>query len=106
MAAACTRALCKVGGGILESAAARRSGTVFSYLPGSRRAFGSGGYRSKLLTYLRTGGGAGGRVLGCAVLLGGGFGSYQTVKFRLQQHLAEEETKVSPLSRASNAATL
>ncbi|TNN52420.1 Prostaglandin E synthase 2 [Liparis tanakae] len=95
MAAACTRALCKVGGGILESAAARRSGTVSSYLPGSRRAFGSGGYRSKLLTSLRTGGGAGGRVLGCAVLLGGGLGLYQTVKFRLQQHLAEEETKVS-----------
>ncbi|XP_034396451.1 prostaglandin E synthase 2 isoform X1 [Cyclopterus lumpus] len=96
MAAACTRALCKVGGGILESAAARRSGTVSSYLAGSRRAFGSGGYRSKLLASLRTGGAGGrGRVLGCAVLLGGGLGLYQTVKFRLQQHLAEEGTKVS-----------
>ncbi|XP_068455008.1 prostaglandin E synthase 2 [Clinocottus analis] len=95
MAAACTRALCKVGGGILESAAARLPGTVSSYLAGSRRAFGTGGYRSKLLSSLRTGGAGRGRVLGCAVLLGGGLGLYQTVKFRLQQHLAEDDTKVS-----------
>ncbi|XP_049907880.1 prostaglandin E synthase 2 [Epinephelus moara] len=99
MAAACTRALCKVGWSILESPAARRPGTV-SYLlgnvsaRGSRRAYGTGGtgYRSKLLSSLRTGGGSR-RVLGCAVLLGGGLGLYHTVKFRLQQHLAEEETK-------------
>nr|XP_033474410.1 prostaglandin E synthase 2 [Epinephelus lanceolatus] len=99
MAAACTRALCKVGWSILESPAARRPGTV-SYLlgnvsaRGSRRAYGTGGtgYRSKLLSSLRTGGGSR-RVLGCAVLLGGGLGLYHTVKFRIQQHLAEEETK-------------
>ncbi|KAF1389618.1 hypothetical protein PFLUV_G00075320 [Perca fluviatilis] len=98
MAAACTRTLCKVGRSILESPAARRPGTV-SYLVGngssrgSRRAYGTGGYRSELVSSLRTG--AGGRVLGCAVLLGGGLGLYHTVKFRVQQLLAEEETKVS-----------
>ncbi|KAL7391924.1 hypothetical protein ABVT39_016903 [Epinephelus coioides] len=99
MAAACSRALCKVGWSILESPAARRPGTVSHLLgnvsaPGSRRAYGTGGtgYRSQLLSSLRTGGGSR-RVLGCAVLLGGGLGLYHTVKFRLQQHLAEEETK-------------
>lgn len=34
-------------------------------------------------------------MLGCAFLLGGGLGLYQTVKFNVQQHLAEEESKVS-----------
>ncbi|KAM9360612.1 prostaglandin E synthase 2 [Symphorus nematophorus] len=99
MAAACARTLCKVGWNILESPAVRRPGTV-NYLVGnvsahgSRRAYGTGGpgVRSKLLSSLR---GGGGRVLGCAFLLGGGLGLYQTVKFRVQQHLAEEETKVS-----------
>uniref|UniRef100_A0A671XDR4 Prostaglandin E synthase 2 n=1 Tax=Sparus aurata TaxID=8175 RepID=A0A671XDR4_SPAAU len=99
MAAACARTLCKVGWNILESPAARRSGTV-SYLVGnvgahgSRRAYGTGGtgVRSKLLSSLR---GGGGRVLGCAFLLGGGVGLYQTVKYSVQQHLAEEESKVS-----------
>lgn len=110
MAAACTRALCKVGGGILESPAARRFGTVSSFLVGnvcsrgSGRAYGTGGDRSHRLSSPRTGA-AGGRVLGCAVLLGGGLGLYHAVKFRLQRHLAEEETKVSPPSGASNAAT-
>lgn len=61
---------------------------------GFRRAYGTGGtgVRAKLLSSLR---GGGGRVLGCAFLLGGGLGLYQTVKFNVQQHLAEEETKVS-----------
>lgn len=103
MAAACARTLGKVGWSLLESPAARRPGTV-SYLVGnvgahgSRRAFGTGGTgaRSKLLSSLRAGV-AGGRALGCAFLLGGGLGLYQTVKFSLQQHLAEEETKVSPV---------
>lgn len=102
MAAACARTLCKVGWNILESPAARRSGTV-SYLVGSvgahgsRRAYGTGGtgVRSKLLSSLR---GGGGRVLGCAFLLGGGVGLYQTVKYSVQQHLAEEESKVSPFN--------
>lgn len=92
---AATRALIKVGWSLLESPAARRSGTV-SYLVGKGTAHGTGGtgVRSKLLSSLRTGGG--GRVLGCAFLLGGGLGLYQTVKFSVQQHLAEDQTKVSP----------
>ncbi|KAM3611245.1 uncharacterized protein V6R79_015476 [Siganus canaliculatus] len=99
MAAACARTLCKVGWNILESPAVRRPGTV-SYLVGNaraqapRRAYGTGGtaVRSKLLSSLR---GNGGRALGCAFLLGGGLGLYYTVKFNVQQHLAEEEAKVS-----------
>uniref|UniRef100_A0A3B4ULH2 Prostaglandin E synthase 2 n=2 Tax=Seriola dumerili TaxID=41447 RepID=A0A3B4ULH2_SERDU len=99
MAAACARTLGKVGWSFLESPAARRPGIV-SYLVGnvgahgSRRAYGTGGtgVRSKLLSSLRAGGG-GGRALGCAFLLGGGLGLYQTLKFSVQQHLAEEETK-------------
>ncbi|XP_042371370.1 prostaglandin E synthase 2-like [Plectropomus leopardus] len=107
MAAACSRALCKVGWTILESPVTRRPATL-SYLVGnvsargSRRAFSTGGTgsRSKLLSSLRQGGGSR-RVLGCAVLLGSGLGLYQTVRFRIQQHLAEEDTKVSPLTGAS-----
>uniref|UniRef100_A0A3B4ULH0 Prostaglandin E synthase 2 n=1 Tax=Seriola dumerili TaxID=41447 RepID=A0A3B4ULH0_SERDU len=93
MAAACARTLGKVGWSFLESPAARRPGIV-SYLVGnvgahgSRRAYGTGGtgVRSKLLSSLRAGGG-GGRALGCAFLLGGGLGLYQTLKFSVQQHL-------------------
>lgn len=48
--------------------------------------------RSKVLPSLRAGSG---RLLGCAFLLGGGLGLYQTIKLRVQQHLAEEESKVS-----------
>lgn len=99
MAAACARALCKVGWTALESPAARRPVT-FSYPAGNAvacgtgRAFGTGGaaLRTKVLPSLRAGSG---RLLGCAFLFGGGLGLYQTVKFRVQQHLAEEETKVS-----------
>ena len=103
MAAACARTLGKVGWSLLDAPAARRPGTV-SYLTGnlsahgSRRAYGTDGtgLRSKLLSSVRGRGGAGGRVLGCAFLLGGGLGLYQTVKFSVRRHLAEEETKVSP----------
>lgn len=102
MAASCARTLTKVGLSFLESPAARRSG-AFSYLlgnvgaHGSRRAYGTGGagFRSKLLSGVRQGGG---RVLGCAFLLGGGLGLYQTVKLSVQQHLAKEERKVSEVS--------
>ncbi|XP_018529201.1 prostaglandin E synthase 2 [Lates calcarifer] len=102
MAAACARTLGKVGWSLLQSPAARRPGTVSSLVGnvsthGSRRAFGTGGagVRSKLLSSLR--GGRGGRVLGCAFLVGGGLGLYQTVKFSVQQHLhAEEETTKAP----------
>ncbi|KAM9393507.1 prostaglandin E synthase 2 [Pholidichthys leucotaenia] len=90
MAASCARALSKVGSSFLESV--RRSGTApVSYLFGnaaarsSRRAYSTGGpgVRSKL--------GGGSRVLGCAFLLGGGLGLYQTVKLSVQQHRAEED---------------
>lgn len=100
MAAACGRSLAKVGWTILESPAARRPGTV-SYPLGdvsarvSRRAYGTGGTgaRSKLLSSLR---GGGGRMLGCAFLLGGGLSVYQTVRWSVQQnrHLAREDSKV------------
>ncbi|KAM8885880.1 prostaglandin E synthase 2 [Spinachia spinachia] len=110
MAAACSRALCKVGGGILESSAARRFRAVPSFpvadvcSRGSGRGYGTGGFRSQLRA--GAGGGRGGRVLGCAVLLGGGLGLYHTVKFRLQQHLAEEQSKVSGGGAAGPALTL
>ncbi|KAM4577696.1 prostaglandin E synthase 2 [Odontesthes bonariensis] len=99
MAAACARTVSKVGLSFLETPAARRSGTV-SYLlgnvgtHGSRRSYGTGGpgFRSKLFSSVRSGGG---RVLGCAFLLGGGLGLYQTMKLSVQQHLAEEEKKAS-----------
>ncbi|CAJ1069730.1 prostaglandin E synthase 2 [Xyrichtys novacula] len=103
MAAACARSLCKVGRTISESPAARRTGTM-SYLLGStgacgsRRAYGTGGsgFRSVLLSSVRGAAtGRGGRVLSCAFLLGGGLGLYQTVKYSVQQHLAEEERKSS-----------
>ncbi|XP_047448015.1 prostaglandin E synthase 2 [Mugil cephalus] len=102
MAAACARSLSKVGWDLLDSPAAHRPGTL-SYLlgnasaHGSRRAYSTGGtgFRSKLLSSARAGGG---RVLGCAFLLGGGLGLYQTLKRSAQQHLAAEETNVSRFS--------
>ena len=98
MAAACARTLCKVGWSILEFPITRRSSNL-SYPLGNinRHGFGRtyGTVRtavpSKLLFGLR---GGRGRFLGCAFLLGGGLGLYQTVKFSVCQHLAEEESKV------------
>lgn len=98
MAAACARTLGKVGWGVFESQAARRPGTFSNPVGnlsayGSGRAYGTGGaaVRTKVVSSMR---GRRGRLLGCAFLLGGGLGLYQTVKFSVQQHLAEEETKV------------
>ncbi|XP_012720762.1 prostaglandin E synthase 2 [Fundulus heteroclitus] len=98
MAAACSRAVCKVGRSFLETPAAARSGTVSLLLGnagthGSRRGFGTSGpgFRSRLLSSMRA---AGGRALGCAFLLGGGLGLYQTLRLSAQQHLAEEDRKV------------
>lgn len=96
MAAACARTLCKVGWTFLESPAARRSGTV-SYLLGNagargpRRAYGTGGvgFRTRLVSSAGAG-----RLLGCAFLVGGGLGLYQTAKRSLDRHLAEEDAKV------------
>ncbi|XP_035641199.1 prostaglandin E synthase 2 [Oncorhynchus keta] len=98
MAAACARTLSKVGWHILESPPCR-AGNIASLIPrvplhGSSRAYrtGGAGFRSKLLfsTPLR-----GGRVLGCAFLIGGGLGLYQTIKLSVQHHLAEEDVKPS-----------
>ncbi|KAM3867921.1 prostaglandin E synthase 2 [Diretmus argenteus] len=99
MAAACARTLGKVGRFLLESPACRPGSfsSAVANVPqrGSRRAFGTGGagFRSKLFSTaaLR----AGGRVLGCAFLLGGGLGFYRTVRSSVQHHLAAEETKAS-----------
>lgn len=104
MAAACARTLCKVGWSILEFPVARRSG-ILSYPVGNITSHGIGrtygtvrtAVRTKLLSSLR---GGRGRFLGCAFLLGGGLGLYQTVKFSVYQHLAEEESKVSLSSHA------
>uniref|UniRef100_A0A3Q3X2V3 Prostaglandin E synthase 2 n=1 Tax=Mola mola TaxID=94237 RepID=A0A3Q3X2V3_MOLML len=105
MAAACARTLGKVGWGVFESQAARRPGTFSNPVGnlsayGSGRAYGTGGaaVRTKVVSSMRE---RRGRLLGCAFLLGGGLGLYQTVKFSVQQHLAEEETKVRSLFQVS-----
>ncbi|XP_071766003.2 prostaglandin E synthase 2 [Centroberyx gerrardi] len=101
MAAACARVtLGKVGWFVSESPACR-PGNISSLaaklnLHGSRRAFGTGGgagLRSRLPNTAPLRGG--GRLLGCAVLLGGGLGLYQTLKFSAQHHLAQEEKKAA-----------
>nr|AUE23892.1 prostaglandin E synthase 2a [Coilia nasus] len=100
MAAACVRRLGKVGKFVLDTPACRAV-NCHAVVPritlnGSRRAYGTGteGFRSRPLknftTQLRSA-----RVMGCAFLLGGGLGLYQTLKLTFQRHLAEEETKSS-----------
>ncbi|XP_068166861.1 prostaglandin E synthase 2 [Antennarius striatus] len=94
MATTCARTVLKVGCNILN----RRPGTA-SYLVGNgsahgpRKAFSSGG--TVLRHMLPPTRGGRGRLLGCAFLLGGGLGLYQTVKLCVEQHLAEEETQAS-----------
>ncbi|XP_056136202.1 prostaglandin E synthase 2 [Lampris incognitus] len=98
MAAACARVLGKVGWQVLESPSCRPGGISAlvrnASLHGSRRACGTGGaggFRSGVFRAAPLRGGGG--VLSCAVLLGGGLGLYQTVKFSVQRLFAEEETK-------------
>ncbi|XP_003974720.2 prostaglandin E synthase 2 [Takifugu rubripes] len=99
MAAAFAGTLCKVGWSILESPVARRP-VFFSYpvgnisINGFGRAYGTSrtAVRTKLFSSVRRGRG---RFLGCAFLLGGGLGLYQTLKFSIHQHLAKEESKAS-----------
>lgn len=99
MAAAFAGTLCKVGWSILESPVARRP-AIFSHSVGNisnhgfGRAYGTGraAVQTKLLSSLR---GGRKRFLGCAFLLGGGLGLYQTLKFSVHQHLAKEESKVT-----------
>ncbi|CDQ65053.1 unnamed protein product [Oncorhynchus mykiss] len=89
MAASCARTFGKIGWHILESPACL-AGNIASLVPRvslhrSSRAHGTGGsgFRSKLpFTPLR-----GGRVLGCAFLLG----QLSAIQLSVQHHLAEEE---------------
>lgn len=98
MAAAFAGTLCKVGWSILESSVAHRP-VFFSYTVGNistngfGRAYGTSRavVRAKLFSSVRRGRG---RFLGCAFVLGGGLGLYQTLKFSIHQHLAKEESKV------------
>lgn len=99
MAAAFAGTLCKVGWSILEPPVARRP-VFFSYPVGNistngfGRAYGTSrtAVQTKLFSSVRRGRG---RFLGCAFLLGGGLGLYQTLKFSIHQHLAKESSKVS-----------
>ncbi|KAG9354635.1 hypothetical protein JZ751_001348 [Albula glossodonta] len=96
MAAVCVRSLGQVGRhallrqgcktGNVSIPAARIS------LQGGVRAYGTGGtgFRSKLFSAAPLRGG--GRTLGCAFLLGGGIGLYQTIKFTFTRHFAEQDT--------------
>ncbi|XP_028313404.1 prostaglandin E synthase 2-like [Gouania willdenowi] len=88
MAAACCRALAKVGWSVLDSPVVRRPGSLTNLLynintRGSRRF-----YRTS--SPLVRPQGPRGRALGCALLLGGGLGFYQVLKTSVQQHQAEE----------------
>ncbi|XP_043102975.1 prostaglandin E synthase 2 [Puntigrus tetrazona] len=101
MAAACARTLGKVARLALDTPTCRVTNTaaiaprISTRCQG--RAYGTGGAGSRCGTPLAAPVRGGGRVLGCAFLLGGGFGLYQTVKLTLQRHLAEEETKAPEL---------
>ncbi|XP_062854789.1 prostaglandin E synthase 2 [Trichomycterus rosablanca] len=96
MAAVCARTVGKVGRFL--------SGSRFTYRPVNApvlstrnpgRGFGTGGSGFRIPHQFRSRGGAGGGaggggVVGCMLLLGGGFGLYQTVKLSLQRHHAED----------------
>jgi len=99
MAAACARTFSKVGRLVLDTPKCRVTNTA-ALVPRMSmrcqgRAYGTGGsgFRSRLLLAAPVRGS--GRVLGCAFLLGGGFGLYQTIKLTLQRHLAEEKANVN-----------
>ncbi|XP_051525091.1 prostaglandin E synthase 2-like [Myxocyprinus asiaticus] len=101
MAAACARTLGKVGRLVLDTPICHftnsASAVPRTYLRCHGRAYGTGGagFRSRLVLPAPVRGG--GRVLGCAFLLGGGIGLYQTIKLTLQRHLAEEQTNAPEL---------
>ncbi|RVE68709.1 hypothetical protein OJAV_G00094350 [Oryzias javanicus] len=94
MAAVCTRGFRRISSSFLRTSVVHRADSV-SYLLGNglRRAYCSRGtgLRSRLLS-VRSGGG---RLFGCALLLGGGLGWYQTMKVSVQQLMAEEDKKDS-----------
>ncbi|XP_053726765.1 prostaglandin E synthase 2 [Synchiropus splendidus] len=89
MAAACVRAVYKVGWTLLESPAVRRPAFALNFTGNagtllSRRGFGTGasGSSAQLLKSMR---GGGRRVLGCVVLFGGGLGFYQAARWSVHQ---------------------
>ncbi|XP_026100984.1 prostaglandin E synthase 2-like [Carassius auratus] len=101
MAAACARTLSKVARLVLDTPTCRVTNAAalvprFS-MRCQGRAYGTGGagFRSRALLAAPTRGS--GRVLGCAFLLGGGFGLYQTVKLTLQRHHADEKSNAPEL---------
>lgn len=96
MAAVCSRGFGRISSSFLRASVVHRADSV-SYLLGFRRAYCSRGtgLRSRLLS-VRPGGG---RLFGCALLLGGGLGWYQTMKVSVQQLMAEEDKKVSWLTK-------
>lgn len=98
MAAACARTLSKVARLVLDTPICRVTNTA-ALVPRismrcQGRAYGTGGAGSRSRMLLAAPIRGSGRVLGCAFLLGGGFGLYQTVKLTLQRHLAEETSNV------------
>ncbi|TRZ02208.1 hypothetical protein DNTS_030438 [Danionella cerebrum] len=97
MAAACVRTLGKVGRLLLEKPMNCVTKTA-AFVPRNSlrcqgRAYGTGssGYKSRLLLTVP----ARGRMLGCAFLLGGGFGLYQTIKHSIQRHYAKENVNAT-----------
>uniref|UniRef100_A0A8C1DWW7 Prostaglandin E synthase 2-like n=1 Tax=Cyprinus carpio carpio TaxID=630221 RepID=A0A8C1DWW7_CYPCA len=101
MAAACARALSKVARLVLDTPTCRVTNTA-ALVPKismrcQARAYGTGGAGFRARTLLSAPVRGSGRVLGCAFLLGGGFGLYQTVKLTLQRHLAEEKSDAPEL---------
>lgn len=98
MAAASARTLSKVARLVVDTPTRRVTNTaalvprIFMRCQGRAYGTGGAGFKSRILLAAPVRGS--GRVLGCAFLLGGGFGLYQTVKLTLQHHLAEEKSKV------------
>ncbi|XP_028851122.1 prostaglandin E synthase 2 [Denticeps clupeoides] len=105
MAAACVRALSKVGRRVFETPSCRRSDPSAlvprALLKRAERTYGTGpaGFRSRTSLAAQL---SSGRAVGCAFLLGGGLGLYQTAKLTWQRHLAEEESRAT----STNGVTL
>lgn len=101
MAAACARTLSKVARLVLDTPICRVANSA-ALVPRismrcQGRAYGTGGAGTRSRTLLAAPVRGSGRVLGCAFLLGGGFGLYQIVKLTLQRHLAEEQLNAHEL---------
>ncbi|KAG7476766.1 hypothetical protein MATL_G00086370 [Megalops atlanticus] len=97
MAAACMRTLAPVNRRFLQIHSGR-IGAVADRVPrvslqgtGWAHWTNGSGFRSKILSAARTGGGGRGRIAGCVFLMGSGLGIYQAMKFYFQHHRAEED---------------